>query len=161
MKKSLLLIASLLLAVLFTIQYAQADGPRLTVRFANPAWNGMAIPAGQQCAQLGGKGNTPALNVFDLPSGTTALQLEYKQRGGASLGVLRYAVAQSAASVQLTSVTGQQPALPSGFSWVEQSTAGGYQPPCSKGAAYFLSVKALDAGGKTLGEGRLELGKLQ
>ncbi|GHD56638.1 hypothetical protein [Jeongeupia chitinilytica] len=161
MKKSLPLIAAALLAVLFTIQYAMADGPRLTVRFANPAWNGMAIPAGQQCSQLGGKGNTPALNVFDLPSGTAALQLEYNQRGGASLGVLRYSVAQGAASVQLPSVTGSQAALPGGFSWVSQSAAGGYQPPCTKGAGYYLVVKALDAGGKPLGEGRLELGKLQ
>ncbi|MBM3115069.1 hypothetical protein [Jeongeupia naejangsanensis] len=161
MKKYLPLVVSALFAVLATVQYAMADGPRLTVRFANPAWNGIAIPAGQQCAQLGGKGNTPALNVFDLPSGTGALQLEYKQRGGASLGVLRYDVAPNVASVQLSSVTGAQAVLPAGYSWVSQSATGGYQPPCTKGASYFLVVKALDAGGKPLGEGRLELGKLQ
>ena len=61
---------SLALGLILAALNAQAE-TRLTVRFANPAWNGVTIPAGQQCAKQGGAGSTPALNLFDLPCGNS------------------------------------------------------------------------------------------
>ncbi|WP_148714822.1 hypothetical protein [Chitinolyticbacter meiyuanensis] len=154
----------LLCALLALTALPALAGPRLTVRFANPAWNGVAVPPGQQCAKLGGQGSTPALNVFDLPPGTGAILLEFNERGGGSNGKLLFAVNKGVASAQVPSVQAQGK-LPGGFSLVSgpQGGDGNYLPPCTPGKAYFLTVKALDdanAGAPVLGEGRLELGKL-
>ncbi|TJZ78837.1 hypothetical protein [Chitiniphilus eburneus] len=155
---------SLLIALVALVSLPAFAGPRLTVRFANPAWNGVAVPPGQQCAQLGGQGSTPALNVFDLPQGTGGLLIEFTERGGGSMGRLLYTVNKGVASAQVPSVQAQGK-LPAGFALVAgpEGGSGNYLPPCTQGKAYFLVIKALDAanaGAAVLGEGRLELGKL-
>lgn len=159
------------LLLLASAAMAQAE-TRLTVRFANPAWNGVAIPVGQQCPKYGGAGSTPALNVFDLPEGTAALLLEFSEKGGkldsGGMGRIGYVIGKGVASAQIPSVHGNSMNLPSGFFIVSphqgDDRPGAYLPPCSggKGARYVLTVRALDApnkDGKVLGEGRLELGK--
>ena len=145
---------------------------RLTVRFANSAWNGVSIPVGQQCPRHGGAGATPALNVFDLPTGTAALLLEFSEKGSkldhGGMGRIGYIVPKGVASAQVPSIHGNSMNLPAGFFLVSphqgDDAPGAYLPPCSggKGARYTLTVRALDApnkDGKVLGEGRLELGK--
>ncbi|UXY16769.1 hypothetical protein N8I74_07035 [Chitiniphilus purpureus] len=155
----------LLIALLTLVAIVPAlAAPRLTVRFANPAWTGVAVPPGQQCAKLGGQGSTPALNVFDLPQGTGALLLEFNERGGGSRGRLLFSINKGVASAQVPSVQSQG-RLPGGFSLVSapEGGDGNYLPPCTQGKAYFLVVKALEAANPSapvLGEGRLELGKL-
>lgn len=150
---------------------AQAE-TRLTIRFANPVWNGVTIPAGQQCPKYGGAGSTPALNVFDLPAGTAALLLEFSEKGSkldnGGMGRIGYIITQGVASTQVPSVHGNTMSLPAGFFLVSphqgDDAPGAYLPPCSGGKSvrYTLTVRALDApnkDGKVLGEGRLELGK--
>ncbi len=159
-----------LLLLCFTLS-VQAE-TRLTVRFANPAWNGVTIPAGQQCPKNGGAGATPALNVFDLPPGTAALQMEFSEKGtgldSGGMGRIGYTVGKGVNSAQVPSVPGNSMTLPAGFFLVSphkgDDKPGAYLPPCSggKGVRYTLTVRALDApnkDGKVLGEGRLELGK--
>ena len=51
--------------------------PELRVTFTDPAWNGQAIPAGQQCRRFQGQGNTPALRVENIPAGANALLLAF------------------------------------------------------------------------------------
>ncbi len=159
------------LLFLFLALSVQAE-TRLTVRFANPAWNGVTIPAGQQCPKQGGAGTTPALNVFDLPPGTAALLLEFSEKGSTldngGMGRIGYTVGKGVNSAQVPSVPGNSMTLPAGFFLVSphqgNDKPGAYLPPCSggKGTRYVLVVRALDAPnkeGKVLGEGRLELGK--
>lgn len=150
---------------------AQAEA-RLTVRFANPVWNGVTIPAGQHCPKFGGAGSTPALNVFELPTGTAALLLEFSEKGGkldnGGMGRIGYVINKGVASAQVPSIHGNSMNLPAGFFLVSphqgDDAPGAYLPPCSggKGVRYTLIVRALDApnkDGKVLGEGRLELGR--
>ncbi|MDR3412702.1 MAG: hypothetical protein P4L87_17450 [Formivibrio sp.] len=157
---------------LLTVTLAAQAETRLTVRFANPAWNGVTIPAGQQCPKNGGAGATPALNVFDLPPGTAALLLEFSEKGtgldNGGMGRIGYTIGKGVNSAQVPSAPGNSMALPPGFFLVSahrgDDKPGAYLPPCSggKGARYVLTVRALDAAnsnGKVLGEGRLELGK--
>lgn len=161
-------LAALALFASLAAPAALAEGVRLTVRFANPAWNGVAIPPGQQCAKLGGQGASPALNVYDLPAGTAALQVEFSERGGAldngGHGVVLYTLPSGATNAQVPSVPGEQAGLPGGFQLISAQRGGGagaYLPPCNKGSRYVLQVKALDASkSKVLGEGRIDLGKL-
>ncbi|WP_035052712.1 hypothetical protein [Andreprevotia chitinilytica] len=157
---------STLLSALLVTGTANAEDVRITVRFANPAWNGLVIPPGQQCSKLGGQGATPALNVYDLPTGTAALLLEFSERGGpldeGGQGVLLFNVMRGVTNAQLPSVPGQQP-LPAGFQLASSHRgegAAGYLPPCNKGSRYVVIVKALDTASKVLGKGRLDLGKL-
>lgn len=158
--------------LLLTLALSAQAQTRLTVRFANPSWNGVTIPVGQQCPKYGGAGATPSLNVFDLPPGTAALLLEFSEKGTAldngGLGRIGYAVGKGVSSAQVPSAPGNSMVLPSGFFLIRthlgDDKPGAYLPPCSggKGARYFLVVRALDAAnkeGKVLGEGRLELGK--
>ncbi len=51
--------------------------PALKVSFADPAWTGKQIPAGQQCQMFSGKGATPPLVVENIPVGANAIIVEF------------------------------------------------------------------------------------
>ncbi len=151
--------------------------PQLNVSFADSAWNGATIPAGQQCSLFGGKGATPALQVSGIPDGANAVIVEFNDRdysplsSGGGHGIIGYPVSGTSAS--LPSVPGETGSL-TGGAWVEANSRGtgayaksGYLPPCSggKGNRYFAVVKAVYKAAKDGEESKLlatstiELGK--
>ena len=144
---------------------AQAAGG-LTVRFTSPLWNGNAIPAGQQCARLGGSGATPGLNVFDVPTNAGALLIEYSERSGAldggKMGRFVYTMAKGAGSAQIAGIAAGGP-LPAGVKSLGAEGGAIYLPPCTAGGRYLVNVKALpgtDPTAAPIAEGRLDMGKL-
>lgn len=134
-------------------------------------WNGKKVPAGQHCKLFGGNGKTPPMKVSGLPKGTQWLYVEYNDRSYAPLskngghGIIGYPV--KGASASLPAVPGMTKSLPGGAKVVKRArssgkyASAGYLPPCSggRGNQYFADVKAIDAGGKLLGQARVELGR--
>ncbi len=151
---------------------------KLEVGFADPAWNGRAIPAGQQCGQFGGKGASPALTVRGIPPGTTDLVVEFNDSDYPPLstdgghGSIRVAVPPGATQTTVPAVPGETNTLPAGVVKEEShrgpmSPGTAYLPPCSggRGHSYFADVKAVTRPaapadrGKLLGTGRITLGR--
>jgi len=149
----------------------------LKVSFADSAWNGKAVPAGQQCSLFGGQGSTPALIVENVPKGVNAIILEFNDRDfgplsfGGGHGQVGFWITPGA-KVTLPPVPGETTNLPKG-AFIESASRStgkyatkGYLPPCSggRGNRYFVDVKAVykaKASGeesKLLGEGHIELG---
>lgn len=61
--------------------YRSVDTPaRLEVVFADAAWDGKTVPAGQRCRWAGGNGATPPLRVTHIPAGANALLVEFSDR---------------------------------------------------------------------------------
>ncbi len=161
-------IATALLFALSPAAHAQT-APALAVTFADPAWNGEKIPAGQQCKLFGGAGATPALKVSGIPEGATVIVLEFNDRDYFPLsrdgghGKIGFAV--SGAEAVLPAVPGHTAeGLPPGSfivapaqSWAEYASPG-YLPPCSGGTnhRYVADVKAvaMPAGG-SMGDGKV------
>ena len=152
--------------------------PKLTVSFADAAWDGKAVPKGQQCSKFSGAGGTPALIVDGVPEGANAIIVEFNDRSYAPLsangghGKIGFWVKGGGAAT-LASVPGEKSELPEGsFLEARNRATGsfarpGYLPPCSggKGNAYFAEVKAVYKGkteaekGKLLAVGAIELGR--
>lgn len=150
----------------------------LQVVFADPAWNGRTIPAGQQCSQFGGKGASPALAVKGIPPGTTDLLVEFNDRdypplsSGGGHGTIRIPLPPGATEMTVPSVPGETNTLPAGVvkeaaHRAPMSPGTAYLPPCSggRGNLYFADVKAVTRPanpaerGKLLGTGRITLGQ--
>ncbi|TEW55226.1 hypothetical protein E2R68_05575 [Psychromonas sp. RZ22] len=143
---------TLLVTALFT-SYASA----VEVKFADSAWDGITIPAGQQCQKFGGKNPiTPKLAITELPAGTDSIVLEYSDRDSQKMdsgghGVMSYALSGTVTSVEIPSVAGHSFELPPQFKMIEAhrspgwDKAGAYMPPCSggKGHAYYVTVKTM------------------
>jgi len=136
---------------------------KLEVGFADPAWNGRAIPAGQQCSQFGGKGASPALVVKGIPPGTTDLLVEFNDSDypplstGGGHGTIRVPLTPGATEARIPSVPGETNALPAGVVKEEShrgpmSPGTAYLPPCSggRGNLYFADGQG---GGETGGAG--------
>jgi hypothetical protein len=151
---------------------------KLQVAFADPAWNGRSIPAGQQCSQFGGKGASPALVVKGIPPGTTDLLVEFNDRDYPPLssagghGTIRVPLPPGATETTVPSVPGETNTLPPGVVKEEghrgpMSPGTAYLPPCSggRGNLYFADVKAVARPaapaerGKLLGTGTITLGR--
>ena len=151
--------------------------PALKVSFADPAWTGQAIPQGQHCQLLGGKGATPALKIENIPAGANAVIIEFNDLSYSPLsydgghGKIGYWVKGNSAT--LFSVPGDTDKLPEG-AFVESSAkstgqyaSSGYLPPCSggKGNTYAAEIKAVYKAksdkeeNKLLATGSLTLGK--
>ncbi len=159
----------------FGLQSAAAQN--FTAAFADPAWDGRKLPAGQHCSKFGGKGATPPLRVDGIPTGANAIVVEFNDRSYYDLstdgghGKIGFPVAPGAISVTLPSVPGETASLPSGAFVHKRNRAtgsyatAGYLPPCSggRGNAYFADVLAVElADGKivrTLGKTTIELGR--
>ncbi len=163
-------LAAITLAALTYPAFAQSA---LTGAFADPAWNGETVPAGQQCPLQGGTGATPALQVFDIPEGTTQINVEFNDESYRPLstngghGIIGFTVTPANGTATLPSVPGNTADLPEGAVVVAparapgQYSSPGYLPPCSGGArnTYSADVKALDASGALLAQGKITLGK--
>ena len=129
--------------------------PGLTVSFADKAWDGKKIPAGQHCQVFGGNGSTPALKVSNIPAGANAIIIEYNDQSygplsnGGGHGTIGYRI--SGTTADLPAVPGHTASVPEG-TFIEhasfatgQYASPGYLPPCSggRGNIYTAVVKAV------------------
>lgn len=151
----------------------------LEVSFADPAWDGVTVPAGQHCQPYGGHGATPPMIVSNLPDRANAVIVEFNDRSFPPLsrdgghGKIGFWVEPGAGEATLRPVPGMTGKIPEG-TFIEAAArstgsfaTGGYLPPCSGGGGnhYFAIVKAVykpKVDGETallLGEGRIELGR--
>ena len=160
-------LAMFLMASVGTVHAASME-----VSFADPAWTGSKVPAGQHCKKFGGNGATPPLSVSGVPEGTTAILVEFndasnqrlRSRGGH--GIVGFEHSGGTQAV-LPSVPGGTEQTPAG-TWIEKKNRAtgawespGYLPPCSggRGNFYFAVVKAVDADRKVLGTAEIDLGR--
>ncbi len=144
----------------------------LEAKLADPAWDGVKVPAGQQCQKFDGKNPaTPKLTVSDIPAGTNSIVLEYSDRDSKKMnngghGRMSYMVDSSATQVEIPSIPGHTFDIPEAFKVIEAQrspgwdTAGAYMPPCSggKGHEYYVTIKAFKDG-KVTDTTTLEMGK--
>ncbi len=135
------------------------------------SWDGIDVPAGQQCTLFGGNGATPPFYVTDLPAGTAVIHIEFNDLSFAPLakdgghGIIGFAVSSS--SVDLVSVPGLSAELPEGIFVVSAARSSGryasdgYLPPCSggRGNNYSADIIALDANGVELGSVTVAIGR--
>jgi hypothetical protein len=146
-----------------------ADAADFTVEFADEAWNGETIPEGQQCAEHGGAGVTPTLDVAGIPEGTTDIVVTFSDETNESMasgghGVISYAVEAGETTMALPSVPAEtEEGLPEGVSVAapnKRDAGVGYLPPCSGGSGnmYSAEVTAIDHTGAELASASLQLG---
>lgn len=149
--KSKLIFISLLLSAFGMNAFA------MEVKFADTAWDGTKVPAGQQCQKFGGKNpSTPKLIVSEIPADTSSIVLEYSDRDSKKMnngghGRMSFTVDPSTTEVEIPSIFGHTFDIPKKFKVIEAQrspgwdTAGAYMPPCSggKGHAYYVTIKAI------------------
>ena len=164
--KSGLVFTSLLLSAFSVNAFA------LEAKFADAAWDGVKVPAGQQCQKFEGKNpSTPKLTVSKIPAGTNSIVLEYSDRDSEKMnngghGRMSFTVDSSATEVEIPSIFGHTFDIPATFKVIEAQrspgwdTAGAYMPPCSggKGHAYYVTIKAVKDD-KVTATTTLEMGK--
>lgn len=136
------------------------------------AWNGKAVPKGQQCPFYGGHGATPPMRVTGIPRGAAWLYVAFNDRDYPPLsrdgghGVIGFPVHGHRAT--LPPVPGMRPRrLPGGARVISAARATGklaspgFLPPCSggKGHRYMADVKAVSARGRVLAEVRVPIGR--
>ena len=150
--------------------------PALRVTFGDPAWNGRAVPDGQQCRRFEGRGDTPALQVDEIPAGANAVLIEfndetYRPMDNGGHGIVGFRT--SGPRILVPSIPGETlDGLPAGAFVEVPHRAGdyggpGYLPPCSggQGNLYTVTVKAVfksdtdPAANKLLAQTRVELGR--
>jgi len=157
---------------------ASAEQARLEVSFADPAWDGKAIPAGQQCLRFGGQNpSTPRLMVRGITPGANAIVMEYSDRSYTPMdngghGIIGYRIPEGTKEITVPPVPGHSFDMPEGFFVVSPhqapgwDRAGAYMPPCSGGMGnlYSVTVKAVSrpsagsADFTVLGQASLDLG---
>ena len=161
------LLTSLIIASAFST-YASA----VEVKLADPAWDGMNVPAGQQCQKFGGNNpSTPKLMVSDIPARSDSIVLAYSDRDSKKMnngghGIMSYKLDAMSKSVNIPSVAGHSFDMPANFTMIEKHRGAGwdkegaYMPPCSggKGHAYYVTVKTMK-GDMVTAETVLEMGK--
>ena len=164
--KSKLILTSLLLTAFSTNVFA------FEAKFADTAWDGVKVPAGQQCQKFGGKNPaTPKLVISKIPADTSSLVLEYSDRDSEKMnngghGRMSYTLASSVTEVEIPSIPGHSFEIPAAFKVIEAQrspgwdTAGAYMPPCSGGKdhAYYVTIKAIKDD-KVTATTTLEMGK--
>ncbi|MBU1231188.1 MAG: hypothetical protein KKA55_08790 [Proteobacteria bacterium] len=142
------------LALLLTLACPLAGlAADLQVSFADPAWNGEKIPAGQICKKFGGSGSTPPITVENIPPEADAIVLSFCDRSYSPMnhgghGVIAYRIAPGSAKVVVPAFPGETFDVPEGFLMLRKhqgwSTPGAYLPPCSggNGNRYDVEVSA-------------------
>lgn len=143
----------------------------LSLKFTDPAWDGKTVPEGQHCPLQGGLGATPPIEVSGLPAGTATVTVafndeSYPPMNNGGHGVIGFDVTPQNGAAQLPSVPGNSADLPAGAHVVTAArgtgdyASAGYLPPCSggNGNLYSATVTALDASGKELATGKIDLG---
>lgn len=169
---------SQLAAISVFVFLAAMAGPAraMEVSFADAAWDGKTVPAGQQCQKFGGKSpETPRFKISQIPSGTTEIVFEYSDRDYGPMdkgghGIVDYKLDGKTTDLVVPSLPGHTFELSSPFNSVKAhqapgwDKAGAYLPPCSggKGNNYYVTVKAVSTKGserKVLAEKVIEMGK--
>lgn len=135
-------------------------------------WDGVEVPAGQQCRLFdGGDGVTPPIVLSGLPEGTVMVHVEFNDKSYAPLsqngghGIIGFMVNE--ADVTLPAVPGMSTEMPIGAFIVKAArstgryASDGYLPPCSggRGNRYSADVIAFDVAGVELGSVTVELGR--
>lgn len=134
-------------------------GEPMSATFANKQWDGVKIPAGQNCRIFGGEGSTPALKLTGIPAGTNKIQVEFNDLSYGPLsydgghGIIAYRH-NGTPTATLKSVPGYTPDLPKGVELVAAARSEGdyasmgYLPPCSggRGNTYSATIKAMKDG---------------
>jgi len=129
----------------------------LDAKFADESWDGVKVPAGQQCQKFGGTNPaTPKLIVSEIPPGSNALVLEYSDRNyevmdNGGHGVMKFTFDTGKSQVEVPSVLGHTFDIPKEFTLIEAhrspkwDKAGAYMPPCSGGKnnEYYVTIKAV------------------
>jgi hypothetical protein len=161
------------LGIIFSIGFAVFAGAaqaQMSVALSAP-WDGVTVPAGQNCTLQGGNGATPEMTISGIPEGTVSVHVEYNDLSYKPLssegghGVIGFTV--SASQAVLPSVAGLTADLPQGVFLVRKARSSGdyasegYLPPCSGGNGndYSATVKALDASGIVLGQTVVSIGR--
>ncbi|MEF2145664.1 MAG: hypothetical protein V3573_09485 [Desulfovibrionaceae bacterium] len=151
----------------------------LQLSFADPAWDGKAVPQGQWCKSFGGVGSTPSIRVEGIPPQADALIFKYGDKTFTKMsngghGILGFRIPPGTTAVTVPSASGQTFDLPEGFYSIRAHRgtqwghgAGAYLPPCSGGKGNYYDVKVLavkltSEDGKDwdeLADGKLKLGR--
>ncbi len=132
---------TVLVILLFFIASTVALAGALKAKLIDPAWDGIKIPAGQQCDRFGGKGSTPVIHISGMPKGTEVVVLEFSDRDFSRMnngghGKIAMLVDVGALEVTFPSVPGHTFDLPPNIILVMAhkspgwATAGAYMPPC-------------------------------
>jgi len=154
-----LLVLASVLSGCDTFEYQLADRvAELQVSLADPAWDGYAIPEGQQCKKFGGHGATPLLKVSGIPDEANAVIVAFSDRSWFLMdhgghGMIGLWTGRLHNSIEIPVVAGESFDLPKGM-FLEQAHQGGrgepgaYLPPCSggRGNRYFAEVAAVYKG---------------
>jgi len=169
-------VATALIAVGLACASVPAQAADLTVEFADPAWNGSKIPAGQHCKKFGGAGATPPLTVSNIPPEANAIVVAFNDKSYQQLsydgghGKIGFHITPGAGTVTLPAVPGGTSDMPDGVWLVKKNRATGawsspgYLPPCSggRGNKYEAEVYAVILEGndyKEIAEGEITLGR--
>lgn len=168
-----------ILAISFALVFggaAYADDD-LTVEFADPAWDGSRIPAGQHCEKFGGNGSTPPLKVSGIPPEADAIVVEFNDRDSRRLsydgghGKIGFIIEPGVGTVVLPPVLGGTNDMPDGVWLVKKNRATGawstpgYIPPCSGGrnnmyeAEVYAVIREGDDDYDEIAEGEIRLGR--
>ena len=149
----------------------------MKARLVDEAWNGEAIPDGQQCSRHGGEGSTPALEISGIPANTNEIAIavndeSFPLMNNGGHGVLGFSIGNKRLVI-LPPVPGETNDLPEGVRSIvtHQATAAGfspgtaYLPPCSGGMGnrYSVTITALkiskDGGARLLDQIKIPLGR--
>ena len=169
MKSVIVLVALCFLAA------AAVPAADLEVSFVDPAWNGEAVPEGEQCQKFGGKGRSPELRVMHIPADADLLTLDFDDQTFAAMdngghGRIGYQIEPGVGEVVIPRVDGHTMELPEKFLVIEAhraptwDKAGAYLPPCSggRGNSYHITVRAVHQMGEeqhVLAETGIAMGK--
>jgi len=134
-------------------------------------WDGVTVPAGQQCSLHGGSGSTPPMQVSGIPDGTAEIVVQYNDRDYAPLarngghGTIAFPVTGSTATLPsvpgMTSELGGAARLVSAARSTGQYASSGYLPPCSggRGNVYEAVVTAVSADNTLLATQTVRIGR--
>lgn len=176
--KTFAILGALVIAFSAQNTYAQEDAQEMKASLADPAWNGEAVPDGQQCQRFGGTDpRSPTVRIENIPAEAEAIILEFSDRSFARMdegghGKVGYLLDGDKDAITVPPVPGHTEELPEGF-FVAQvhrapgwDKAGAYLPPCSggRGNVYFVDIKAVTLEedrevSEILGETSVQLGK--
>jgi len=144
----------------------------IEVSFADPLWNGVLVPEGQQCQKFGGNNpSTPEWRITDIPAGSDLIVLEYSDRDSKRMdngghGQMSFAIDATTQAINIPSVAGHSFTLPPKFTMIEAHRGtgwdidGAYMPPCSGGKdhAYYVTIKIVK-GDRVTATSIVEMGK--
>ena len=130
-----------------------ANPAKLEISFADPEWDGKAIPIPHRCG--GSDASTPRLIVKNIPAGTNAIIMEYSDADWPDMdngghGKIGYRIPDGTTEITIPPVPANTFDLPEGFFLVAAHAGGhfkpgAYMPPCSGGMgnSYYVMLFAI------------------